>query len=329
MSKDGKETKPKRIYQLWPGKSTFCCWGRCVVGPDRKYFLLAVAFIVVPAILYCGLVWPYLFWRLEPYVSVPLAVFYFFFLFSMLTFMMITRYRDPGIIPRGLSIEYDPENPWDYEEKKPAETMRLNLKGDTKFRVKYCETCNIYRPPRCTHCAVCNNCVERFDHHCPWVGNCIGRRNYQTFLAFVWSVVLGSIYICLLSIAHLAIVIVEAIHEEDEGGYIFLHILRYGFFSAITLVYCFIAIGLVGFLGTFHCMLLCKNQTTNEKLKGLYKKKINPYSKGPCLNFVSILWAPIFPRPVPWREVYHEEAVRLTKRKQWPKEKKKATSRRK
>jgi hypothetical protein len=31
---------------------------------------------------------------------------------------------------------------------------------------RYCSTCNIWRPPRASHCTTCGFCFQRFDHHC-------------------------------------------------------------------------------------------------------------------------------------------------------------------
>ena len=50
-----------------------------------------------------------------------------------------------------------------------------------------CPDCQVLRTPRSRHCAICNRCVERFDHHCPWLNNCVGVNNNNSFLVFLIS----------------------------------------------------------------------------------------------------------------------------------------------
>ena len=58
-----------------------------------------------------------------------------------------------------------------------------------------CPDCLVLRTPRSRHCAICNRCVERFDHHCPWLNNCVGVRNNNAFIIFLLS-----LSVCLLAI---------------------------------------------------------------------------------------------------------------------------------
>lgn len=72
----------------------------------------------------------------------------------------VTAFSDPGIIPRKVIDANREENPF----RSPPMTKTILVNG-TKVQMKFCKTCNIFRPPRAVHCGVCDNCVDRFDHH--------------------------------------------------------------------------------------------------------------------------------------------------------------------
>ena len=125
--------------------------------------------------------------------------------------------------------------------------------------LRYCSTCHVWRPPRCSHCTTCNVCVERFDHHCPWVGICIGVRNHRAFVALLWSATLGLLVVlalCVLSLIGLRWPLGQA--WRDGRLYLLL---------AIT-AWCVVMASLVGFGAVFHAGLLLCDCTTKSCVEG-------------------------------------------------------------
>ncbi|CAN1169506.1 Protein S-acyltransferase 8, partial [Linum perenne] len=235
--------------------------GRIILGPDARSVLITFLLIVVPVIIFSTCV---------------------------ATKLVDELRRDPGIVPRS---NHPPEDDSFHNSirmeggERQTPTPRLPRMKEVfvngvPVKVKYCDTCLLYRPPRCSHCSVCDNCVERFDHHCPWVGQCIGVRNYRYFFLFVSSSALLCIYVLAMSAWNMTFIINrhdvlwKAIKESPA--------------SVVLIIYCFVFLWFVGGLTCFHLYLISRNQTTYENFRYGAVNRVNVYNRGCLRNFLEV-----------------------------------------
>ncbi|KAK2527450.1 hypothetical protein Q9233_007982 [Columba guinea] len=201
----------KKVVRKWeklPGRNTFCCDGRIMMARQKGIFYLTLFLILGTCALFFAFECRYLAVQLSPAIPVFAAV---LFLFAMAT-LLRTSFSDPGVIPRALpdeaafiEMEIEATNGTVPQGQRPPPRIKNFQINNQIVKLKYCYTCKIFRPPRASHCSICDNCVERFDHHCPWVGNCVGKRNYRYFYLFILSLSLLTIYIFTFNIVYVAL----------------------------------------------------------------------------------------------------------------------------
>ena len=178
--------------------------------------------------------------------------------------------------------------------------------------IKYCKTCNIWRPPRCYHCRVCDSCVEGLDHHCVWLNNCVGRRNYRYFFAFVSSATILSLY---LIAANLAQILAYRARQGITFGAAVDHF-RVPF---AMVIYAILAVPYPGSLWFYHMFLTGKGETTREYLNSHKFAKADrhlPYSQGSYFrNWAAVLARPRPPTYLHFKQKYEEGDQRFGPRK--------------
>ncbi len=76
--------------------------------------------------------------------------------------MFSTSSEDPILFSSNENIKkYDPQNSAIFIDS----TKDVPTNIPSIYRKRFCVTCNIVRPPKTSHCSICNNCVKNFDQY--------------------------------------------------------------------------------------------------------------------------------------------------------------------
>ena len=279
-------------YKFWKGNNYFYLKGKIIMGPSSfKPTLMTGTATTIPIILFFFFEAEYMTDELTVFIPILIGILYILILINLLTASFI----DPGIIRR-----FDIKNiaiKEQYDMDKQRIVSRIFQLGHI-MTYKYCYTCGIIRPNRSTHCAECNNCVERLDHHCPWIGHCAGKRNYIYFFIFLTLINILQILLIIFCLVHITKLVKDYsdLNEKLSSINKIPHLRSYSFCEVIMAVFLIIyAIAFMFFttpLIIYHIKLILTDTTTKEKLRNAFYKG-NPFSRNNWQNIKNVLFPEI------------------------------------
>ena len=239
-------------YQTWKGQNKFLYNKKIYIGAQYYYSILTMLFILI----YCLLFYILVITKIKnPKTKLLSEIFYIILFIILLILGILCTLTEPGALPTNIL------SPNELKNVNTCSKKRLNFINGFRYKLKFCYTCQIIRPPGVSHCKICNICVEKFDHHCPWIGNCIGKNNYKYFYTFV-------VLFNILSFINFIGSIIKIILNKN------LYLLIIIGLSIPTIAFIFILI-------IFHTYFACRNMSTysNLKMREIFILLGNPFSR--------------------------------------------------
>ena len=174
-------------------------------------------------------------------------------------------FSDPGIL-------HKQERDFRY---RPRKYYIKKIVNGHLYEINYCNSCLLFKPPRASHCQLCDNCVLRFDHHCKWIGQCIGQKNYRYFYVLVFDLFFDTLFYIVYSLYYVIFQSKKAKNKENYNK-----VILWGL-SVIALYNIIIIKGFVAKLFIIHNYLQFINKTFYEyfKKKFSYIPGMNPFKK--------------------------------------------------
>ena len=248
---------PKKIY----GKNKFFCKYFGVTGSKFHHMIYSFFLVSIP---YLGMVIILIYTKNIISITFPI-IFTSILYITEIVAGILGGCTDPGILPRQGDDFY-------YNTNRPL--LKTIVNGHV-ITLTFCYSCSSFRPPRTSHCSLCDNCVERFDHHCLWLGTCIGKRNYKYFYLLIFCLNISSTYQIIYSIYYIIFQIKKLKNKENYSLLLLLGL------SGVALVDLLFLVFFIGKLFYLHTYLVFKSLTFYEYIKKKFNKvpRVNPFQK--------------------------------------------------